>query len=1096
MTTPARPPPSARSPFAGRGSELGALQRAIEAARHGDGSAVLVIGEAGIGKTRLVNEAVVRKRGSEMRVSWATAWEPGGAPAYWHWIQTLRALAAGRDRQALVRDLGADAEELSRLVPDLRAGVRLAAPGPPEGDDARFKMYDAVARFLRRASDREPLVIVLDDLHASDAGTLALLRFVVENGTGHLAIIGTTRDPRRDPVNRDVVVAVTELRRRMAPLPLGGLEPDDVAVILEAIVGAADAVRLTPEIHRRTSGNPLFVGELGQLLLADQGNDERLPESIRSVIERRLASLSDASLVVLRAAALIGERFAVDLVANAAGVSRGDVLEALDEATLTGIVSQPHPTPPTFAFSHALVREVLYEQLPMGARVAMHRRVGEALERLTDRDPPLAELAHHFLAGAAAVEDEKAADYAERAGRRAAEQLAYEDAANHFRAALAALELPGSNEERRIPLLLALGEATLRAGDLPAARDVFLQAAALARREGRADLLASAALGLGSGLDGFEIRLFDHTQITLLEEALRCLDQEPSALRSWATARLSVALTFAETQARRLQLAEEAAAMARRIDEPRALAYALAARCDATAGPEHIDERLDAATEIIRLAATAGDRGTELLGRRNRFIALLERGDIGNVDAELDSYEMVAAAIGQPLYQWYVPLWRGMRALMDGRLEASRAHGRDAAAIGARARSHNAALNTEVLEWNTLLKEGRWHEAGRVLAHQLELADGIYGESFWVPLIAPRAHPVEARAALDRLAAHHFDELPRDAVWLAAMTYAADACGVVAHAVAAEQLYDLVLPFRSRFAVDAIGAACYGSMSRPLGVLATVLGRRAEAEEHFDDAIAAHRRGGATALVAETLNDLGTALASFGEGTRAHAVLEEVRSLYRSLGMDHRSELVAEVAATVTAPPPPRAPNVFIREGDYWTLGYRGRIVRVVDAKGLRDIATLLARPGRELHVADLIAASDPSDDDGERARATLLRGGASPDPIVDPRARAAYRARLLELRDELEEAEGNADLGRADAARAEMDAIAGELAAALGLGGRARPRPDASERARKAVSQRIRNSLKRLAEVHPELAAHLERSIKTGRFCSYSPEGQISWSL
>lgn len=654
----------------------------------------------------------------------------------------------------------------------------------------------------------------------------------------------------------------------------------------------------------------------------------------------------------------------------------------------------------------------------------------------------------------------------------------------------------GPDQERKILLLLAIGEATLRAGDLPAARDMFVEAAALARRAGRADLLAQAALGLGSGLDGFEIRLFDHTQITLLEEALGCLGQEPSALRSWAMARLSVALTFAETQARRLKLAEDAAAVARQIDEPRALAYALAARCDATAGPEHIDDRLQAATEIIRLAAAAGDRGTELLGRRNRFIALLERGDISDVDAEIDSYEMVASAIGQPLYQWYVPLWRGMRALMGGRLEASRASGRDAAAIGARARSHNAALNTEVLEWNTLLQEGRWHEAGEVLAHQLDLADGIYGEPFWVPLVAPRAHPVEARAALDRLAAHHFGELPRDAVWLAAMTYASDACGAVAHSVAAEQLYELVLPYRSRFAVDAIGAACYGSMSRPLGVLATLLGRRAEAEEHFGDALEAHRGCGATALVAETLDDLGTALSSFGEGSRAQAVLEEARSLYRSLGMDHRAGLVTEAGAAITTAPPPAATNVFTREGDYWTLGYRGRIVRVADAKGLRDIATLLARPGCELHVADLIAASDPSDDDDERTRASVLRSGLSPDPLLDRRARAEYRARLLELRDELEEAEGNADLGRADAARAEMDAIAGALAAALGLGGRARPQPDASERARKAVSQRIRNSLKRLAEVHPELAAHLDRSIRTGRFCSYSPEGQTSWSL
>ena len=203
------------------------------------------------------------------------------------------------------------------------------------------------------------------------------------------------------------------------------------------------------------------------------------------------------------------------------------------------------------------------------------------------------------------------------------------------------------------------------------------------------------------------------------------------------------------------------------------------------------------------------------------------------VDAEIDFYELVADGIGQPLYRWYVLLWRGMRALMDGQVEAAHAHRREAASVGARAGSHNAALNADVLAWNTLLKEGRWREAADVLARQLALADGIYGERFWVAIVTPQVHPAEAKAALDRFAADDFAELPRDAVWLAAMTYLADTCGALDYADVAEQLYAVILPHRSRFAVDAIGAACYGSMARPLGVLARVLGRRADADAHF-----------------------------------------------------------------------------------------------------------------------------------------------------------------------------------------------------------------------------------------------------------------------
>ena len=182
---------------------------------------MLVVGEAGIGKTRLVAEAATNARTAGMRVLWASAWEPGGAPAHWHWIQILRSLASAQDPQSLVRHLGSDAHELSRLVPDIRPGVQLAAPGEPEGDDARFRMYDAAAAFLRRASERAPLLLVLDDLHASDAGTIALLRFVIADiADGRLAIIGTTRDPQTDRVGVDVATALVELGREAGTLQL------------------------------------------------------------------------------------------------------------------------------------------------------------------------------------------------------------------------------------------------------------------------------------------------------------------------------------------------------------------------------------------------------------------------------------------------------------------------------------------------------------------------------------------------------------------------------------------------------------------------------------------------------------------------------------------------------------------------------------------------------------------------------------------------------------------------------------------------------------------------------------------------------------
>ena len=1077
--------------FVGRGHELDAVETTLRAAVRGEGAGLLVIGEAGVGKTRLVVEAVSTTRHDGVRVVWSSASSPAAARAHGLWARVLRSLAASSERHVLVDELGGDAEELARLVPDLRSGLELAAPAAPEGDDPRFRMYDAVASFLRRVAARVPLVVVLDDLHAADLGTLRLLRFLLgEISDDAVAVVGTARDPDTEALPGDVAGSLLELARTVPTLHLGGVDRPAVESLMTPIVGGATAAQLAADIHHRSGGNPLFVGELARLLAADPRRLDRrsLPATIRALLERRLGRIPPEALEVLRAAAVVGEEFSVRLVEHAAGRTRTEVLAALDAATRAHLVVEHGSL--AFGFTHALFRDVLNDQLALPARAQAHRAVAEAMEASGGAAPPLAELAHHFLAGSPAVEDHKAALYAERAGRQAAEQFAYEGAATHFRNALAALDLAGADTSRRIPLLLALGDATLRSGDVGAAREAFMAAADHARREGSPELLARAALGLGSGLDGFEVRLFDHAQLTLLEEALATLPPERSALRSWAMARLSVALTFAEPGPRRLQLADDAVGMARAVDDARALAYALAARCDATAGAEHIDERLEAATEIARLAQMVGDRGMELLGRRNRLMALLESGDISAVDAEIDRYELLADGIGQPLYQWYVPLWRGMRALMAGRTDAVWMHQHDAAAIGRRAGSHNAALNAEVLAWNTLREEGRAKEAADRLRRQLALADGIYGEEFWVALVTPELHPVAARAALDRFAARGFAEFPRDAVWLAAMTYAAETCGHLGHTAAAEVLDELIRPHHTRFAVDAIGAACYGSMARPLGIVAAVLGRRTEATGWFDEALEVHRRWGASALVAKTLHDLGSSRLSLGDERTGRAALEEADALSHSL----RTHRHASLVETPTAPP--GRGDVFRLDGDYWTLTYGGRTVRVADSKGLRDIAALLARPGEELHVADLIAATDPpaSRPDAGTRTAVLRRGPA--DAVLDPRARAAYRARLVELRDELEDAEANADITRAETARVEMDAIASELASALGLGGRARATGDAAERARKAVTQRIRNSLKRLAGIHPELSAHLDRSIRTGRFCAYRPERPVDWSL
>ncbi|HEV3364681.1 MAG TPA: hypothetical protein VG795_11205, partial [Acidimicrobiia bacterium] len=314
-------------------------------------------------------------------------------------------------------------------------------------------------------------------------------------------------------------------------------------------------------------------------------------------------------------------------------------------------------------------------------------------------------VAHHLHHAGLPPDDPRPAQADLAAGAAALEQLAWEDAAGHFERAASAAPPGPEHEELRAQALLGLGDARLRAGDAEAAGEAFEAAAEVARNRGWPDLLARAALGFGAGFGGFEVRMLDQRQIELLEQAA-AVSAATSPLRPWVLARLSVALSFVGSEQRRLSLADEAVVLARNSGDRAALAAALASRCDAVAGPDHVTERLGAASEIVSLARQAADRPLELLGRRLRVIALAEFGSMADVDEEIGAFERVAALHGDPLYRWYVPLWRGMRALSRGELADAERYAGEALDVGSQAGSANALVLSEML-WFVLLVERR-----------------------------------------------------------------------------------------------------------------------------------------------------------------------------------------------------------------------------------------------------------------------------------------------------------------------------------------------------------------------------------------------------
>src|SRR5919108_4145703 len=495
--------------FVGRERELADLVVGLDDAFAGRGRLFLLVGEPGIGKSRLAEELIAHARARGGRILVGRCWEAGGAPAYWPWVQSLRPYLRDTDAESLRSELREGAADVAQILPELRdLLVDLPPAAAVESEGARFRLFDSMTAFLKRAAADRPLVLVLDDLHAADEPSLLLLRFVArELGESRLLVVGACRDV--DPTPTDpLTTTLTELVREPVTrtLALGGLGEADVVRFIEFVAPEAPAAELAAAVHAETEGNPLFVGETVRLLAAERRLDEpatvrlAIPQSVREVIGRRLRHLSHDCNRLLTLASVLGREFDLDALASVSGLERDAILELLDEGIEARVVSEVPGGIGRMRFAHALIRDGAYHGISRSRRVQLHRQVGEALEVLysSDLDPHLAELAHHFFEAAAGGDGREAGDYARRGGDRAASQLAYEEAVRLYGMALEALGPNGATTaQSRCELLLALGDAQGRAGDDPGAKSTHLRAAELARSAGLPEMLARAAAGYG-----------------------------------------------------------------------------------------------------------------------------------------------------------------------------------------------------------------------------------------------------------------------------------------------------------------------------------------------------------------------------------------------------------------------------------------------------------------------------------------------------------------------------------------------------------------------------------------------------------------------
>lgn len=891
-----------QAPLVGRRRELSELAGVWELARNGrttspaeparrSGRIMLLTGDAGIGKTSLAAELARRAHEHGGVVLAGSAPEEALAP-YQPFLEALRhyfAAAPDGELRVAASEYG---PELARLVPELRRRVPDLPPAPPgEPESERYRLFEAVVGLLTAISMRAPILLVLDDLHWADRPTLLLLRHLARAAEPARLLILVAY--RAEATGDWLGGAVADLRREglVTQLDVGGLSERETAQLVRIRTGEAPSNAFARELHAETEGNPFFIEEIVRNLAhagvrasaASASELQRfgLPEGVKEMIARRLGHLDPKTIEWLRVAAVIGRDFDASLLEQLVALDEEQFLAALEEALAAGVLLESTSDPGGYSFSHALIREALYEGMSAPRRARIHRRVGEALEAAGDASARA--LAHHFTRAATPVDAEKAITYASRAGEEAARALAHEEAAEHYTRALEVLTRfkPGA-EERRRELLLLVGEARVRSGEGSQARAAFLEAAAIAERLGDSASLARAAIG-ASRRYVQQPGVIDDELIAMLERALELTAGEVTLDRVRLLVRMCGAIYFSPDRDRMKQFSDEATAIAEQLDDPEARAHASAGRRRLLWDAAHLEERLATSTEMLTLARRAANLELELQAHAWLVLDLLEGGDRDAVDAQIDAFSEGADQLRQPLYQWQACVWRAMRALLDGHLEQAEELAAEALAAGGPAEGVTAAQYYAVQLLAVRREQGRIGEL-EPAAREIVASNPV--RPAWRAALATTLSEGDnldgARAEFETLAAHDFRDVPQDGDWITTITLLCDLAVALDDAGRAALLYDALSPYAGVNGVAGIAVLCFGSAARFLGKLAATLGRASDAAAHFELALEENARLRAPVLVAHTQLDYAAAL---GQGGRASRLVEEAAATAAELAL-------------------------------------------------------------------------------------------------------------------------------------------------------------------------------------------------------------------